>query len=476
MRKFTPVFLPEELAPKGSVSATFGRFFNVCRRAAYLYQLHRRVELSTDFLERGSALHRILELSTLHAIEQGEETIPPEVVKDIANDVLADPEYWCPVEEHDFIRESAYRWASERLFRLDEIAGVETLFELDLGPLVLRCKIDLCELFEGGTRAAIDDYKSSRNLPTQEDVGRKRDDGTIAAKDFQLVAYALALVFGYPVRVSVCPTCGGVGEFEDERPPNQGMVIRCAACNGRGEVEEREPFRLGERVQHVDVRYVFPGIEGGDDLMGTRGASLTILELHEYLESFRAFAAQVVGAVETGRWPASFGSHCTECPSPLECPIPPTLRKHAGVINTREQAAEAAERWASLQTMQAATRKEILTFVKNQPMGQDFLLYGRDQIIEYVRGTAVEVNRNGLIEASRRMAEFGEPFDEGDFIKERPSVTVKDRKLTEAELEERARRDDHGRRDGDDGAAGGGSGDGRGDGLEPGAGGGVGGG
>jgi hypothetical protein len=46
-RRFEPVFLPEDRVPRDRMSATFGRAFNVCPRAAFLYQLHRAARQRT---------------------------------------------------------------------------------------------------------------------------------------------------------------------------------------------------------------------------------------------------------------------------------------------------------------------------------------------------------------------------------------------------------------------------------------------
>jgi hypothetical protein len=449
VRDFEPVFLPIEKAPVDRYSATFGRAFNVCPRAAYLYADTKGGAATAD-LQRGSAVHRINELATLAAVEQGEPGVPPpEVVKAIANEVLADPEYHVPVEQHDYIRECAYRWAAETVIDPASLIAVETLFVLDVDGMQIRCKIDRAEILEGGAAALVVDYKSTRNLPAYEDIGRKRPvDGSIAAKDYQLVLYALAVVFGVPVRMEACHDCHGTGvERFDE-----GLGERCSTCKGRAWREVPEPFSLAERAQRVDLSFVYPGIEEkSTGLMAHRDLSLTILELHEYLDSLRAQVAQVRSSVETGSWPAVYGvDHCKECPAPDRCPIPKELRKHAGTINTRAEAEEAAEQLAVEKLQHAARRKELVAWVKSQPLGERALFYGRNAVIEVGYQEAVEItDREGMFEAIDRAVQFGEVFDRSRFERVKKSTPIKDRKLSEAELEERWLNNNNGEVDGD---------------------------
>src|SRR5205085_1127581 len=140
--------------------------------------------------------------------QAGEETIPPEIVKAIVNEVLADPQFHVPIDEHDYLRESAYRWASNFVVPPQEqILALESLFVLDLGGFQVRGKIDYAEALDGGAAVAVKDWKSSRALPAFEEIARKRPDGSLAAKNMQLIVYALLLAFGVPVRFEECPEC-----------------------------------------------------------------------------------------------------------------------------------------------------------------------------------------------------------------------------------------------------------------------------
>jgi hypothetical protein len=207
VRRFQPVHLSDDRRLHGKASQTLLKHYNGCPRSAYLYALNKG-DASTPEMQRGSGLHAVLERATRAAIDQGEPFIPPEVVKAIVNEVLADPEFAIPVEEHDYLRESAYRWAGEWSVDPAAVVADETLFALDIGGYQVRCRIDFAELRERGAVVYVADYKSSRAAPAFEDVSRKRRDGTLAAKNFQLVLYALVLAFGVPVRVEECPRCG----------------------------------------------------------------------------------------------------------------------------------------------------------------------------------------------------------------------------------------------------------------------------
>jgi hypothetical protein len=441
--RFAPVFLPPGRELDGRVSVTFGRAENVCSRAGYLYALHKG-EATGHPLETGSALHRILELGTRAAVENGEPMIPPEIVKAICNEVFADPAYRCPIEEHDRIREAAYRWAEEATFDATTLIACETLFVLDVGGFEMRGKIDRADLIEAGAAVAVNDYKSSRAMPSYEALGRVLRDGRIAAKAYQLVLYALLLAFGVPVRIETCAICGGRGTtfgLEDGHPGGTALV-ECVGCGGRGTVEVREPFGVAEQAQRFDLAFVFPGIDA-DGRMGRRELSLTRLELHELRASLHAQLARVEEAQVTGDWPATSGTHCNECACRPECPIPGELRDFAGTINTEEEAVEAAEQLWMARKLHQARWDEIKRFVKTAVPGQR-LRFGRDQVIE---PTTVVKNvirdKDGMRAAIERARTTGEPYVHADWEKKQVSTPIAQRSLSEEELAEEAEQDNH---------------------------------
>jgi hypothetical protein len=407
-RDFEPVWLPEDSRVRqGIVSATFLRHFNSCRRAAFLYETVKG-PLSTA-MDRGSALHAVQDRAIRAQIEQDERTVPPELVKAIVDEVLA--EFDVPVEEHDYLRECAFRWASEWECDPERIIGPEQLIELDVGGMVVRCRVDRAMLSEDGLLLEVEDTKSSRSMPSMEEVARKRPDGSYMAKNMQLVLYALALVFGLPVRRSVDPVTGEV-------------------------VEERDPFPVAPRAQLVKAAFVYPGIEERkgprQGLMARREMTLTPVELHAYLASLSAMGERVAHAVETGDWRARPSSMCSECPAPLRCPIPPDLRTYAdsggvaaaGFVNSMEDAQRRAALIHRAKDVVAAWEKELKAWSKARdgvaiPFGADL-----EAGWEVVTSEVIS-DREEMFAAVERAALYGEDFDRGRYVKERTSTRWK---------------------------------------------------
>jgi hypothetical protein len=441
--KFAPVWLPDDRKINGKASQTFLRHFNGCPRSGYLYALYKG-EASTAEMVRGSALHEVLERATAHMIVSGANTIPQEVVKDWVNVVIA--EYHVPFEDHDYIREMAYRWAREFAIVPEEVIAVETLILLRVGGYDVRMKVDFAELLDKGERCHVVDYKSARSMPQQEEVARKRRDplpgggeaAVLLAKNFQLVLYALGLAFGVPVRVEAlapCP-CG-----EPSPKGSSPCTVEKPCVYGEGKPADRwepeyveipEPFSLAGRAQRFDLDFVFPGIEF-EEKMARRSMSLTRLELSEYMASLEGLLARLARSEETGDWPAQVSdSACGECPAPSECPIPKELRDHRGTINTVGQAAEAQEVLDRRRAEDAAISREIKAFCKAH--GVD-LRYGADRVREW-RTTEVTklADREGLLAAVDRAVKFGEPFDRDEYVTTKPSTGFNSRTLTADEL------------------------------------------
>jgi hypothetical protein len=452
--RFEPVFLPDEKRLNGRASQTFLRHYNGCPRSGYLYALYKG-EASTVEMVRGSALHAVCERSTALAISNEWVTIPQEIVKDMVNVVLA--EYPVPLEEHDYIREMAYRWATEYAAKPREVIAIESLIVLHVGGWDVRMKVDFAELLDDGERVHVVDYKSSRSMPTQEEIARKRTDplpgggeaAVLMAKNFQLVLYALGLAFGVPVRVEECTRCRGTGEplniyTPDEMIDPQGSILErdeetgairalCNMCGGSGRVETPEPFSLAGRAQRFDLEFVFPGIEW-DGRMGRREMSLTRLELSEYMASLEALLANLDRSDETGDWPAQISdAACGECPASSLCPIPKELRDHRGTINTVEQAAEALEVLDRRRAEDAAIGREIKSFAKSR--GEIDIRFGKDKVQEWKTSPVMKItDRDGLFAAVERAVRFGEPLDRDAYVQTKPSTGFKARTLTADEL------------------------------------------
>lgn len=390
MSRFQPVFLDEPLGER--ISMTMLKHFNNCPRAGFLYAKHRRDGVQTVPMVRGSALHAVIERSIRAALDAGERQIPGEIVKAIVAEVLE--EYAVPIEEHDYIRESAHRWAAEwQLFEDEKTVGLETLFVLEVAGWAVRCKVDYATVKTDDTKHVhIEDQKSGRGIPAYDEVSRKRRDGSIAAKNLQLILYMVAVVFGRPVELVACEDCQGGGQQAE-----LDALVRCEACNGRGQVEI-----VGEQVargcEEASADFVFPGVEDKSGLMMRRPVTLTRLEMLEYLESLESIVKRVAAAEKTGDWPAVVGAGCAECPCGLECPIPVELRDHAGTINTEDEAREAFAVRAVRTKQERALGRELRAFVKQLPGSR--LTYGKDQVAEFAARESVEVkDKPGMYEA-----------------------------------------------------------------------------
>jgi hypothetical protein len=410
--RFAPVHLPADRRLNGKASQTFLRHMNACPRSGYLYALHKGEAQTADMI-RGSAIHEILARATQLAVDRGEGVIPGEIVKVLVDEVFA--EMPVPVEQHDYVRECVWRWASETAFDPPAVIAVERLIVMQLEGFEVRMKVDYAALLEDGAAVHVVDYKSSRSLPTQEEVARKRPDtlpggkgeaSKLFAKSFQLVLYALGLAYGVPVRI----------------------------VDGE---EIHEPFPLAGRAQRFDLEFVYPGIEDkSTGLMQRRPMSLTRLELEEYLLSLTALLKRVRAAEESGDWPAVVSdAACSECPAPSMCPIPAELRDHRGTINSHEQAAEALEVLDRRKAVDAAIRREVKAFAKhNGP-----IRWGADRVSEFVSTFAEEIkDREGMFGALQRAVDFGEPFDRSVWVREKHGTSFRDRTLSADELAEEA--------------------------------------
>lgn len=410
---------------------TFLKHYQACPRSGYFYAAHKGA-MQNDAMVRGSALHTILERAVNLMIEQGEQTIPPELVKALVNEVLAEDAV--PFAEHDYMREAAYRWAAEWTVDPAAVIACEQLVVLELGGWQVRGKVDFAEAQAGGMVVRVADWKSSRAAPAYEEIARKRADGSLAAKNFQLVLYALLLAFGVPVREewAECDTCGGDGfaQNTDARAP-------CEQCAGEGKVrhEIAEPLPLAQRAEQFDLSLIYPGIKDREGLMLRRSVSLTRLELGEYRESLAGLMARVERSELQDDWPAVISDEgCSECPCRPLCPIPNELRDHAGAINTLEQAAEASEVLDRRDDQNRALRKEIKLFAKARNLE---IRYGADKAWRFVVSETERIpDKEEMWAAVDRAAQYGEPFQRADYVKTTNGTNFTAVRLTADELEE----------------------------------------
>jgi hypothetical protein len=454
MSRFKPVHLPDDRRPNGRASQTFLRHYAGCPRSGFLYLLHKG-EASTAEMQRGKAFHLVPQRAVELAIEQDEPVVPGEIVKDIVNEVLR--EVPVPFEEHDYIREMSWRWAAETAIDPRSVVACETLFVLDLGDYEVRCKIDYACLIEEGAACAVTDYKTAKGgAPAHDEVTRKRPDGSLSVKQFQLILYALCLAFGVPVRVEPCAACVGRGwsSCNDSTCKGKGDCdTTCPACEGRGFIETREPFPVAAHAHRFDLEYVYPGIENAEGLMVRRGGSLTRAELDEYRESLAGLLARLSRSEATGHWPAVVSdAACAECPAKSMCPIPRELRDFRGELNTAEEAAEAFSKAEVEKKINAALQKERRSFVQhNGPVR-----FGNEMVAEIGFSTSERISdKEGMFAAQERAVRYGEPFERHRFVKTVESHPLVVRALTADELAENE--GSNGRADGRDGRDGDGS-------------------
>jgi hypothetical protein len=376
--RFDPVFLPPDKGLENKVSATFLGKFNWCPRSAYLYTLFKG-QTRTPNMERGKGLHAITERATLACLEQGEPSIPAELVKAIADEVLADPEFAIPVEEHDAIREMSYRWASAARFDPDAVVAVERLFVFELAGWEVRCKIDFAQLLDGGEAVLVTDYKSSRSALPFEDVSRKRKDDTRAAKNLQLILYAMAVAYGFPVWVEPCAECRGHGVVQPV-PEAHHDPHTCGDCEGRGYFEIKSVKQVAPRAQTFHLEFSYPAIPDLDDKPVTRPVTLHRVELDAYRASIEGLLARVRHSEQEGDWPAVVSDEaCGSCPARQCCPLPGELREF-NQIETLEQASDVAMVFDQQQRLQKDLRKALKAFAKEHGASIPFGL----RVMEFV--------------------------------------------------------------------------------------------
>jgi hypothetical protein len=294
------------------------------------------------------------------------------------------------------------------------------LYVMDVGGWEVRCRIDFAELLDDGAAGHVEDYKSGRGAVPFEEVARKRPDGTLMAKNFQLVLYPLALVYGVPVREETCGNCLGID-------PDSCM----SGCH-RGVIETREPFSVASRAQRFDCEFVYPGIEDREGKMVRRPVSLTRTELEAYRGSLEALLTQLDYRVESGDWPAvASDPACDICPARRLCPIPVELNDHRGRINDPVECADALERHDVVGREQRAVGSEIRAFVK----ANGAVVYGGGMVAELGHRVSVEIrDKDGMFDALERSRLYGEPFERGRWVREKESFPLVKRALSPDEL------------------------------------------
>ena len=424
LRDLPPVSDPVD--PPSRLSQTFLRHADRCPRSAYLYLRHGGGAPAHN-LDFGTAAHMTFERMMLDLIREGQKTLyaPAEgedaeaaarevasLTAAVVDEVLRErPELVVGAKDADDLRVLAYHWAVAQDVDPETVVAVERKFVLDLDcGWTVSGKVDLAAMLSFDTLDVVD-YKSG--FPPAADESE-------AVDYFQLRMYALLLLYGQPVERRACVDCDGTGSVVPDGS------IPCVHCDGSGAVEVRlDP--IGAGINFVRPRLVYPRVLRQDGQLHRRpeNSVLTRTQVADFKADLERAAEQVSEALESGKWPAVPGSHCSECPCEPECPLPGSLRNHAGEINTVEQAAEAME-WAERNGDRvSALKKELRRFVELHGP----IRYGRDKVLELSTSESWATSWPKLEEGVQGAVNYGEPFDLAMFRTRRVSTSLKARTL-----------------------------------------------
>lgn len=299
---------PFEVERPEKASMSLLKRVDLCPYSASLYLRHKGGP-QTPRMAAGEVAHQVFERIINLAIESGEQTVPPEVAKDIAQATIEERvDIALPEAEHESIRIAAWNFGTASIFDPAVIVGVEQMFELPVGDFMVRGKLDLAEIVNG--QGVISDWKNSLYVPPQEAV----------ETDFQLRLYALTLAEGTP---------------------------------------EGEDTPLGKRLSGVHAKLVFPRHDpkqNGGNLV-TRSAYFDRAQLYDFKRGLEAALAKLEHGLDKNEWAASPGTHCMTCPASSECPIPTHLRTRT--IGTADDALEVSQRLAAIKREEKALRDPL---------------------------------------------------------------------------------------------------------------------
>lgn len=311
---------------------TFLRLADTCLYSAYLYAKHEGGVPSAPLL-RGRVFHEVAERCAKACREHGETRVDPHHAKAILDEVLREfPEWGIPVADMDALRIMVHHFAEN--FVLPADALIEQLFHLRVGDSIVSGTVDLAWV-EGDT-LYLRDYKAGYGLVSQSDLASKDPETGEArgAKAFQLIVYCLLIADGWPVA---------------------------------------SDWILPPGVNRFDTAFVYPFFtdDGG---MVQRGVVIDRLELVEHRSWLELLVNRVDKGFREGRWTATPGSHCSRCPSPQECPIPPYLRKQHGTSPFERDPSELAEEYLFMTADTKRLRGELKAYAERFgaiPIGSD---------------------------------------------------------------------------------------------------------
>lgn len=280
--------------PDWKPSQTFLKLHDRCDRSAMLYLLFRAGAGGHE-LNRGSIFHDVWAELTEFAIREGEHRIPPEMGKDA---LLAyyerNPEVQVNAQERDALRYMIANACTNEYLDPTKIIAVETTFQLEIGGFIVVGRIDRADHTAPG-RLDVIDYKTAYNMPDRDDFIPQSfapDGRPYFSGNFQTMLYALGLAFGV---------------LDD------GLRL--------------------EGFEEYGLRLVFPRhVKNG--ALGERSVVVTSQQLLDFkfdVESQLRRLREV--NLGEGRWQATPGNHCRECPAEFACPLPRLLRPESQHAN-----------------------------------------------------------------------------------------------------------------------------------------------
>jgi hypothetical protein len=391
--------LPADWRP----SQTFLKVHDRCDRAAFLY-LKYGAGAGSHELNRGSIFHAVVERLTKLALREGEGRVPPEWGKD---ELLAyydeNPHLQVHAVERDALRYMVSNWCEYEYIDAERVLGVELPFTLEIGDFTIQGHIDRVDNLGGGACEVVD-YKTSFAMPDPEEFKQQsftRDGRPYFAGNFQTMLYAL-----------------GVAEGETE-------MGRIGADFDR--------FRLALRFPR------FARLEG----LATRGVTVTRQQLLDFRldveHQLRRLREVNLGE---GRWQATPGTHCAECPCEYDCPLPRLLRpesQHASLDSLEDLEAAAANRYFMSRRAEKLGRrlkKAALKLEAEQPGVLDLgdgvrgVRCGNDNAYIFVEKDGEEVRDKAELQAAIEASNaYGEKIDTGEHFKPRVGTEFLKRKI-----------------------------------------------
>jgi len=375
-RTFPPV--EENIERPDTLSQTLLAKHDKCPRSAYLM---RRFKTGSVEMDRGTAAHDVFERLTRTCIEHEEATIPGDVARAVADEVMHErTDLVLPADEQDAIRAMAWNWGEGMAIDAETYIGAEVPLEIEIGGFVVTCRVDLMEGI--GSSLHLHDYKTSLNIRKREEVQRA----------FQGKLYGLAAIFG---------------------------------------VHRETGLNLGAGINDVWFYETYPRYRDKDSggLIKKEGV-WTRTELAEFRGSLERNIERFAESLETGDWPARDGSWCSECPAQTCCPIPPHLRGVEQVTNDLEAELAFSHKMAlerESRRLQAGLRGWVQETGKPVYVGD----YAFDASVSQSKEV---IDWDELIVGLTRTSEVGAPFEVTDHIRVKQSTKFAKRKKTEEEI------------------------------------------